>query len=143
AFADGGPGTNLGNVYREMVELAPAFYMWADNSYVPLLAESWGFTEDNSAYAITLQEGLTWSNGSAIDADDIVTTYAMGRLVGWSQFNYIDEVEKVDDLTVHFHFNGEPSLLAEQLLLREPIVADDTYGEFTQRALDLFATDAT
>src|SRR5690606_3980842 len=74
---------------------------------------------------------------------DIVTTYAMGRLVGWSQFNYIDEVEKVDDLTVHFHFNGEPSLLAEQLLLREPIVADDTYGEFTQRALDLFATDAT
>ncbi len=143
AFADGGPGTNLGNVYREMVELAPAFYMWADNSYVPMLAESWGFSEDNSAYEIKLQEGLTWSNGSAIDADDIVTTYAMGRLVGWSQFTYIDEVEKVDDLTVHFHFSGEPSLLAEQLLLREPIVADDTYGEFTQRALDLFGTDAT
>ncbi len=144
AFADGGPGTNLGNVYREMVELAPAFYMWADNSYVPMLAESWGFSEeDGPAYQIRLQEGLTWSNGSPIDVDDIVTTYALGRLVGWSQFNYIDEVEKVDDLTVHFHFKDEPSLLAEQLLLREPIVADDTYGEFTQRALDLFATDAT
>jgi peptide/nickel transport system substrate-binding protein len=143
AYAEGGPSTNLGNVYREMVELAPAFYMWADNTYEPLLAESWGFTEDNAAYEITLQDGLTWSNDSAITADDIVTTYALGRLVGWTQFSYIDEVEKVDDLTVRFHFSGEPSLLAEQLLLREPIVANDTYGEYAEQALALFETDAT
>jgi len=142
AYADGGPNTNLGNVYREMVELAPAFYMWSDNSYTPLLAESWGFTEDNSAYDLTLQSGLTWSNGSPIDADDVVTTYALGRLVGWTQFDFVDVVEKVDDLTVRFYFSGEPSLLAEQLILREPLVADDTYGEYSERALALFETGA-
>jgi peptide/nickel transport system substrate-binding protein len=142
AYADGGPNTNLGNVYREFVELAPAFYMWADNEYMPVLGESWGFVDDGAAYELTLQEGLTWSNGSAIDADDIVTTYALGRLIGWSQFDFIDEVEKVDDLTVRFGFIDEPSLLAEQLILREPIAADDTYGELAQQALDLFATGA-
>jgi peptide/nickel transport system substrate-binding protein len=143
AYADGGPNTNLGNVYRELVELAPAFYMWADNSYVPELAESWGFTDDNAAYEFKLKDGLMWSNGSALDADDVITTYALGRLIGWTQFNYIDVVEKVDDLTVRFHFSGEPSLLAEQLILREPIVADDTYGEYAARALELFDTGAT
>lgn len=142
AYADGGPNTNLGNVYREMVELAPAFYLWADNSYEGILAESWGFTEDNSAYEMTLRSDLTWSNGSAIDADDVVTTYALGRLVGWTQFDFIDVVEKVDDFTVRFGFIDEPSLLAEQLILREPIVADDTYGEFAERALALFETGA-
>lgn len=142
AYAEGGPNTNLGNVYRELVELAPAFYMWSDNSYVPMLAESWGFVEDNTAYEITLRSDATWSNGSPINADDIIVTYALGRLVGWSQFTYIDQIEKVDDFTVRFYFIEEPSLLAEQLLLREPLVARDTYGEWADRALELFATGA-
>lgn len=142
AYATGGPLDNLGNVYREQVELAPAFYMWSDNSYQPLLAESWGFVEDNTAFEITLKSDLMWSNGSTIDADDIITTYALGRLVGWSQFDYIGEIEKVDDLTVRFYFLGEPSLLAQHLMLREPIVADDTYGELAAQALELFASGA-
>ena len=143
AFADGGPNTNLGNVYREMVELAPTFYFWSDNSYQPILAESWGFVDDNTAYEFTLKEDLMWSNGSAIDADDVVSTYALGKLIGWSQFDFVDTVEKVDDLTVRFNLSGEPSLLAERLILREPITADDTYGEWAQQALELFETDAT
>lgn len=142
SFATGGPTSNLGIVYRPIVELQPAFYMWATDEWMGILADSWGFTEDNSAYDLTLKEGLTWSNGSPITATDVVNTYALGRLVGWSQFNYIDEVEQIDDLTTRFHFSGEPSLLAERLILKEPIVASDTYGELAQRALDLFATGA-
>jgi peptide/nickel transport system substrate-binding protein len=141
AYATGGPLENLGNVYREMVELSPAFYMWSSGSYEPLLAESWGLTEDEAAYNITLKEGLTWSNGDAITAQDIVTTYALGRLVGWAQFNYINTVEATDDLSVTFGFiNGEASPLAEQLLLREPLVATAVYGAFAERALALFET---
>ncbi|MFP4323564.1 MAG: ABC transporter substrate-binding protein [Anaerolineales bacterium] len=143
AYATGGPLENLGNVYREMVELSPAFYIWSSDSFEPLLAESWGFSEDNTAYTITLQEGLMWSNGDAITSDDIVTTYALGRLVGWAQFTYIDSVEAVDERTVSFSFiDGQPSALAEYLLLREPIVASATYGDFAARALELFDTGA-
>lgn len=143
AYADGGPNTNLGNVYREMVELAPAFYLWADNSYVGILAESWGFSEDGSAYELTLRTDATWSNGDTLNADDVIATYALGRLVGWSQFDFINVVEKLDDFSVRFNFVDEPSLLAEQLILREPLVARATYGDFAEQALALFETDAT
>lgn len=140
AYGSGGPLDNLGNTYRELVELAPAFYMWGSDEYVSLLAESWGFTDDNAAYEYILLPDLLWSDGNPITADDVVATYALGRLVGWSQFNYIDEVEKVDDLTVRFHFIDEASKLAERLILREPIAAAATYGEFAARAEELFAT---
>lgn len=143
AYATGGPLENLGNVYREMVELSPAFYIWSSDSFEPLLAESWGFSDDNTAYNITLKEGLMWSNGDAITSEDIVTTYALGQLVGWAQFTYIDSVTAVDERTVSFGFiDGQPSALAEYLLLREPIVASATYGDFAARALELFDTGA-
>ncbi|MEM9949971.1 MAG: ABC transporter substrate-binding protein [Chloroflexota bacterium] len=143
AYASGGPNQNLGNQFRGMVELTPAFYMWASNEYVGILAETWGFVDDNTAYEIKFREDALWSNGSQFDADDVVTTYELGRLAGWTQFNFIDVVEKVDDFTVRFHFiDGEPSLVAERLLLKDYIVADDTYGEFAVRAMELFATEA-
>ena len=143
AFASGGPNSNLGNVYRVFAELTPAYYLWASDEYVGLLASDWGFVDDNTAYEITLRDDAMWSNGSQVDADDVITTYALGRLSGWSQFNFIDEIEKVDDFTVRFNFiDGEPSLQAERLLLKEYIVADDTYGELAAEALDLFATGA-
>lgn len=143
AYADGGPNSNLGNLYRAFVELPPAFYFAADNSYQSLLAESWGFVDDNTAYELTLKEGVTWSNGDAITSEDVLTTYLLGQLVGWSQFDFIDGVEAVDELTVRFSFvDGEPSLNAERLILKEYIVADATYGELADRAEELFATDA-
>jgi peptide/nickel transport system substrate-binding protein len=143
AYASGGPNSNLGNVYRGLVELTPAFYLWASDEYEGILAESWGFTDDATAYEITFRDDVTWSNGSAFDAEDVLTTYALGRLTGWSQFNFIDDVEQVDDYTVRFHFiDGEPSLQAERLLLKEYIVSDDTYGELADRATELFETEA-
>lgn len=143
SFAAGGPNQNLGVQFRGMVELTPAFYLWASNEYTGILATDWGFVEDDTAYEITFREDAMWSNGSQFDADDVVSTYALGRLAGWSQFTYIDEVEKVDDFTVRFHFiDGQPSLVAERLLLKDYIVADDTYGELAGRALELFATGA-
>jgi peptide/nickel transport system substrate-binding protein len=143
AYASGGPNSNLGNVYRGFVELTPAYYLWASDEYVGILASEWGFVEDNTAYEITLRDDAMWSNGSQVDADDVITTYALGRLSGWSQFNFIDNVEKVDDFTVRFHFiDGEPSLQAERLLLKEYIAADDTYGELAASALELFETES-
>jgi peptide/nickel transport system substrate-binding protein len=143
AFADGGPDSNLGLQYKEMVLLAPAFYIWSSNNYQALLAESWGFTEDGSAYEFTLRSDALWSNGDPITSNDVVMTYALGRLKGWSQFNYYSKVEAVDDHTVRFTFSDQPSLLAERLILRESILPASVYGDFAQRALDLFATGAT
>jgi peptide/nickel transport system substrate-binding protein len=138
-----GPNTNLGVIFRQFVELPPATYQWSTEEYVGLLAESWGFAEDNSYYWYTLRSDAMWSNGDPVTSEDVVVSFALGRLAGWTEFSYINDVIAVDDHTVHFVFSGEPSLVAERLILKEYILSRATYGELAQRALDLFATGAT
>jgi peptide/nickel transport system substrate-binding protein len=141
---NGGVRTNLDNaIYRNLVELPPAFFMWASGEYEPLLASSWGFTDDNTAYTFTINADAKWSDGDPVTSEDVIDTYAIGRILNWAQFSYISEVEAVDDHTVKFTFSGEPSLLAERLILKEPIVHGETYADFAQRALDLHASGAT
>lgn len=41
----------------------------------PELAESWEFSEDGLALTYTLREGLKWSDGEPLTADDVVFTY--------------------------------------------------------------------
>lgn len=143
SVASGGLNTNLGTVYRGIVELAPAHYMWATNEYVPVLAESWGFADDGSYFEFTLKSGATWSNGDPITSNDVVTTYAIGRILNWSQFNYINDVQAVDDLTTRFIFTSAPSLLLERLVLKEYIIASANYGELAEKALALIADGKT
>lgn len=144
SFATGGLNDNLGLVYRPLVELTPAYYLWATNEYMPILAESWGFVDDNAAYQIVLKEGALWSNGDPITSADVVNTYAIGRILGWSQFSYIDSVEAVDERTVRFNFTeGKESLLAERLFLKEHVVASANYGELAAEAIALFEAGKT
>ncbi|WP_456285343.1 ABC transporter substrate-binding protein [Microbacterium sp. JZ70] len=42
----------------------------------PQLAEEWEYNADQSAATITLREGVTFSDGSALDAEDVVATLA-------------------------------------------------------------------
>lgn len=133
-FSATGLNFNLGNIFRGMVELTPAFYLYASDEWLPLLGESWGFAEDNSYYELKLREDALWSNGSQINADDVIVTYTLGRVMNWGQFAYIDQVEKVDDFTVRFHFIDQPTVIIERLVLKEYIVARDTYGELAAEA---------
>lgn len=141
-FATGGPSENLGVVYRQVVEMPFGFYRWADNTWEGLLAESWGFTDDNSAYEVTLKEAM-WSDGSPVTSADVLATYAIGRILNWAQFNYISGVEAVDDQTVRFTFSGEPSLVAERQIMKEYIRAAATYQDLADEATALFETGAT
>lgn len=43
--------------------------------YVPGLAESWEVSEDSMSYTFTLREGIRWSDGTRITADDVVFTF--------------------------------------------------------------------
>jgi peptide/nickel transport system substrate-binding protein len=141
-FATGGPSENLGVVYRQVVEMPFGFFRWADNTWEGLLAESWGFTEDNSAYEVTLKEA-TWSDGSPVTSADVLATYAIGRILNWAQFNYISGVEAVDERTVRFTFSGEPSLVAERQIMKEYIRAAATYQELADEATALVESGAT
>lgn len=142
SFSDGGLNTNLGVVYKSFVLLPHAYFMWATNEYVPLMGDSWGFSDDGTYYWTKLRADARWSNGDPVTADDVVATYALGQILKWSQFNYINKVEKIDDQTVYYYFTGEPSLLAERQILKEYIAPAATYGELAVKATELVASGA-
>lgn len=139
SFSAGGLNDNLGVVYRPLVELTPAYYLWATKEYVGLLAESWGFVDDNAAYEYTLKEGAMWSDGSPVTSQDVVDTFTLGRVLNWTQWTYLTSVEAVDERTVRFNFTeGGASLNAERQLLKEHVVASATYGDLANQAREVF-----
>ena len=60
------PQVLLYNVYETLVRLQP------DGSITPLLAESYEISEDGLTYTFHLQDGVSFHNGEAFTADDVV-----------------------------------------------------------------------
>jgi peptide/nickel transport system substrate-binding protein len=83
---------------------APAFYIYPDGSIDYILAESMEASEDGLIYTMKLKDGIKWSDGEAITADDIVYTYDVQNEQSHNLYIAGEPiaVEKVDDLTVTF-----------------------------------------
>ncbi|MEM6282961.1 MAG: ABC transporter substrate-binding protein [Chloroflexota bacterium] len=92
----------------------------ADGNLEPQLATDWTISEDGLTYTLTLREGVTFEDGSAFDAADVVFTFnrlvevgsSIVGLLGQEQVGEDDEgnalleptwaVEAADDMTVVF-----------------------------------------
>jgi peptide/nickel transport system substrate-binding protein len=81
----------------------------------PALAESWEISEDNKQIVFTLREGLKWSDGEPLTADDVIFTYQDvifnpkiptdwkdGLKIGAS--GAFPQVRKIDNRRVEFTF---------------------------------------
>jgi peptide/nickel transport system substrate-binding protein len=97
----------IGLVYE-----TPFIYDPLKDEFKPWLAESGSWT-DASTYVLKLRQGLTWSDGQPLNADDVKFTFDVGNPKGkgttlnfsgvWSMLTSVD---KVDDLTVKFSFSN-------------------------------------
>ena len=58
------------NVYDPLVVLSPSW-----DEVEPALAESYEVSEDGLVYTFHLRQGVTWHDGEAFTADDVVFTY--------------------------------------------------------------------
>ncbi|MDX1995221.1 MAG: ABC transporter substrate-binding protein [bacterium] len=139
SFAAGGPQTSLG-IFHELVEMPQAMFLWAENRWVPFLGSEFGFEGDN-AYVVTMNSEALWSDGSPVTSDDLIATYAIGRILGWSDYNYVDYLERVDDHTVRFVLK-QPSTIVERLILKTRVRAAATYGDLAARATELYESGA-
>ncbi len=79
----------------------------------PWLATGFEANDDFSQFTISLREGVTWSDGEAFDADDVVFTVNMAlenedltSREAATVRGQVASVEKVDDLTVTFTLNA-------------------------------------
>ena len=96
--------------------LEPLARSGPDGVMVPALAqeiptvENGGVSEDLTSITWTLKEGLVWSDGTPVTAEDVAfsAAYCMDEATGCSQvsfYNDVESVEVVDDLTATVHFS--------------------------------------
>lgn len=96
--------------------LEPLAEYSAEGQLVPALAaeipsaDNGGISEDFTSVTWTLQEGLLWSDGTEVTADDVVFTweYCTGTsdCAQSSFFDGITSIEAVDDSTVQINFES-------------------------------------
>jgi peptide/nickel transport system substrate-binding protein len=93
------------NVFEGLTRFGP------DGSVNPGLAESWTVSEDGTTYTFTLRAGVTFHDGSAMTAEDVVFSLDRARAEGSTNaqpglFANIVSVEAADDLTVVVTLDG-------------------------------------
>jgi peptide/nickel transport system substrate-binding protein len=103
------PGSRRDHGFHQAI-IEPLFILnYETGEFLPWLGESFVANETNDQWVLTLREGVKWSDGEDFNADDVVFTVNMlldnapdlgdsAALDAW-----IDNVEKVDDLTVNFN----------------------------------------
>ena len=134
-------GLGLG-IYQMLMEPSLFMYMWADGSWVPIAGESWEWT-DETTLTVKLIQGAKWSDGSAFTAQDVVDTFAISRLLSQTVWNFISDVQAVDESTVSFILN-EPSTTVPRRVLRDVAIrASSVYGEWATKVQELVAAGST
>lgn len=123
-------GDNISRLSNLVIWQDIGLLMWNNdqNATVPSLAESWEISDDSQAFTIKLREGLRWSDGAPMTADDIMFWYE--DVISNDELRpvkpgfmrtpngHVGAVEKLDDLTVVFNF-PEPHGMFLTLLTKE------------------------
>jgi ABC-type transport system substrate-binding protein len=86
-----------------------------NNIPVGVLAESWSFNPNETILTLNLREDVTWQPDvdeiyldEPFDADDVLFSIKMYQEVSstGTYFNWIDQIEKIDNSTVQFNIDG-------------------------------------
>ncbi len=133
----------LNNVYEGLVRRGK------DMSIEPSLATSWDLLEGEPGWRFRLREGVTFHDGAAFTADDVLFSYERGiaeqsDVKSW--FAPVAEVRVVDDFTVDFVTKGPnplfPDSIANWMIMdRDWAVANGTVAP--ARDVETFATRHT
>jgi ABC-type transport system substrate-binding protein len=98
-------------------------------SVIPDLAESWEVSDDGLVYTFHLRAGVTFHDGEAFAADDVVATF--NRIISppegivsvfQEELSMVDSVEAVDDLTVQFTLSSPRAYFLDLLANPEYVI---------------------
>jgi len=96
------------------------------DEFIPWLAESGEWTSD-TVYEVTLREGIYWTDGEPLTAEDVVYTYELGKFptVPYSTlWDWLESVEADGDYGVIFTFS-EPNYQEWDFLLYQTAIVPE------------------
>ena len=104
----------LQNLYGTLVELDENL------EAVPGLAESWETSEDGKTVTFHLREGVTFADGSAFDAEDVVASYTAIKdedtaAVSAANLSSVKTIEATDEQTVTMTLSAPDAALFSNL----------------------------
>ncbi|MBD3624473.1 MAG: ABC transporter substrate-binding protein [Rhodobacteraceae bacterium] len=113
------------NVYEGLTRFGP------DGSVLPGLAESWEIADDGLSYDFHLREGVTFHDGAALTAEDVVFSIDRARAEDSTNaqkalFESIDEVTAVDDLMVEITLKQPNGALLFNLAWGDAVIIDES-----------------
>lgn len=116
-----------------------------DMSPVPSLAQSWDTSADGKTWTFHLRQGVKWSDGQDLTADDVVYSFQRakdGETENGQYGSYVDPIEKitkVDPYTVTMT-TTEPS--PSMLRMAVPIMPAHVWKNVSEAQVKTFANDA-
>lgn len=141
------PATSLdphqGTSSQDLPWLLPVYasiFSYADDgSVAPGLAESWELTDES--LTITLRDGLTFHDGSTLDADAVVANLERAKNLETStvkgDLSTVSSVEATDDLTVVIELSAPDAALPAKLADRSGmIVSPAAFADGTNLAIE-------
>jgi peptide/nickel transport system substrate-binding protein len=116
------------NIFEGLTRFAP------DGSVVPGLAQSWEVSEDGLTYTFNLHEGVTFHDGSAMTAEDVVFSLDRARAEDSTNaqkplFAGIESVEAVDDTTVVVTLTAPDGAFPFKMAWGDAVIVDPASAE--------------
>jgi peptide/nickel transport system substrate-binding protein len=91
---------------------------------------------------VKLRQDVTWSDDAPFNAQDVVDTFWCLRILSNTVWDYIDDVQALDDYTVNFHM-AKPATVVERYVIRQSPRPSSVFGEWAQKARDVFGAGKT
>lgn len=126
------------NVWETLVQLE------ADGSPQPLLAESWEISDDGLTVTFNIREGVTFHDGTDLDAADVVYSLNKNAESGVSRasvaFTSVTGVEAVDDYTVEVTLEQPSQSFLSRMADRAGLIVPENFFEDNDAATTVIGT---
>ena len=131
-YVEGGPNWSLQPlIYETLCDYSSQ----PETTFKPQLLES--YTWEDQVLTMKLKEGLQYSDGSEINADELLNNMYMD-LSNQQLLMYAESIEKVDDLTVRVTYTKNSSLIVTYLLKSLLMFPSSEYGQWAAVYQDIF-----
>jgi len=120
-------------IYVDMRIEPLAWYIWHNNTYIPVLATKYYYSDAKDYFIVELRQGVKFHDGHTLTSADVIATFYTGWIQKWAVWTYIDKVEADGDYKVKFHIK-KPSIMMERFVLRTNIRDAPTYGNWSDAA---------